>query len=139
MTGSWLLAENENMARSYEDLDVWQRAINLAERVYTLTADFPNDERFGLVSQLRRSAVSVASNIAEGSARNTKGEFTQFLGIASGSLAELKTQLIIANRVRFIDDIALACIVEEINISARMLYALRNSMTGQPKKLATSN
>ena len=81
---------------SYRDLLVWQKSVLMAEALYKLTAQFPPDERFGLISQMRRAAVSVASNIAEGQARQGKREFVQFLSHAEGSLAELDTQLVLA-------------------------------------------
>src|SRR5205823_14298572 len=79
--------------KDYKDLQVWQKGMDLARRVYLLTRTFPSDEKFGLVSQMRRAAVSVPSNLAEGQARNTTGEFVQFISHAEGSLAELDTQL----------------------------------------------
>lgn len=84
---------------SHKDLVAWQEAIRLVEVVYRETAAFPNDEVFGLRAQLRRSAVSVPSNIAEGSARVTTGELVNFLGISRGSLAEVETQLEVAARL----------------------------------------
>ncbi|QDT84772.1 four helix bundle protein [Gimesia chilikensis] len=84
------------MAKHYLELIAWQKAMLMVTYVYETTQSFPNDEKFGLVSHIRRSAVSVPSNIAEGQARNTTGEFIQFLGIARGSTAELTTQLLIA-------------------------------------------
>jgi len=88
---------------SYRDLIVWQRAVELVEVVYRLTEGFPNDERFGLTSQIRRAVVSVASNIAEGKSRGTRKEYRQFLIVAFGSGAEIETQLIIAKKLRFAD------------------------------------
>ena len=79
--------------RDYKDLHVWQKGMELAKQVYLLTNRFPSEEKFGLISQMRRAAVSVPSNIAEGQARNTTGEFVQFLSHAEGSAAELDTQL----------------------------------------------
>jgi four helix bundle protein len=84
------------MGKSFRDLDVWQRAMELAVEVYKLTVTFPDSERFGIVSQLRRAAVSIPSNIAEGSGRATKGEYLQFLGHARGSAFEVETQLELA-------------------------------------------
>ncbi|MGD1100510.1 MAG: four helix bundle protein [Terriglobia bacterium] len=81
---------------SYRDLLVWQKGMALAKQVYSLTRSFPFDERFGLVAQMRRAAVSVPSNIAEGQARHGKKEFVHFLSHAEGSLAELDTQLALA-------------------------------------------
>lgn len=88
--------------RSYTELIAWQKAIDLVEAVYLLSDRFPKDERFGLTAQLRRSAVSVPSNVAEGQGRWGTGEFIQFLGIAHGSLCELETQVHIAVRLGFI-------------------------------------
>jgi len=86
---------------SFKDLVVWQRAIELSLAVYKLTAAYPEAERFGLTNQLRRASVSVASNIAEGYGRTTKGEYLQFLGHARGSNFEVQTQLVIAEGLGF--------------------------------------
>ena len=88
----------------YRDLVAWQKAMDLVEQVYVATADFPREERYGLVSQVRRAAVSVPSNIAEGQGRRTTDdEFVRFLQIAMGSLAELETQVELAVRLRFLE------------------------------------
>lgn len=87
------------MGRSFRDLTVWQRAIELTTLIYQMTAAFPKAEMYGLTSQMRRAAVSVASNIAEGAGRGNKGEFRQFLKMARGSNCELQTQLIIASNL----------------------------------------
>jgi four helix bundle protein len=92
------------MSRSYRDLVVWQKAKRFAIEVYGATETFPDRERFGLSSQLRRAAVSVASNIAEGQGRLTKGEFLQFLGHARGSLLEVETQLAIARDLGYLSE-----------------------------------
>ncbi len=92
------------MAHRYEKLTVWQRSMDLVEEVYVVTKKFPQDEKFGLVAQMRRCAVSIPSNIAEGSQRNTNKEFHHFLIIAFSSGAELETQLHIAKRLRFISE-----------------------------------
>ena len=89
------------MAGSFKKLLVWQRATELALSVYRLTAQFPDAERFGLTNQMRRAAVSVSSNIAEGAGRATRGEFLQFLGIARGSNFELESQFVIARGLNF--------------------------------------
>ena len=81
--------------KSYKDLLVWQKGIALVKRVYQLTQTLPDTERFGLVSQMRRAAVSIPSNIAEGQARHTKNEFIQFISHSEGSLAELETQVVV--------------------------------------------
>jgi four helix bundle protein len=89
------------MGQSFKDLIVWQRSIQLTVAVYKLTAQFPDAERFGLTNQLRRASVSIASNIAEGYGKSTKGEYLLFLGHARGSCAEVETQLIIAKELGF--------------------------------------
>ena len=89
------------MVDSFKDLVVWQRAVQLSLAIYKLTASFPGSERFGLTNQLRRASVSVASNIAEGYGRTTRGEYLLFLGHARGSVFEVQTQLIIADGLGF--------------------------------------
>ncbi len=88
----------------HKKLEAWQVAIKLVKEVYVLSKQLPKDEQFGLISQMRRSAISIPSNIAEGSARNSDKEMTQFLYISLGSLAELETQIIIANELKFINE-----------------------------------
>jgi four helix bundle protein len=89
------------MGASFRELTVWQRAFELTLIIYKFTATFPDAERFGLTNQLRRASVSVASNIAEGYGRSTKGEYVQFLGHARGSISEVETQLAIAGALNF--------------------------------------
>ncbi len=88
--------------RDYRELEVWQKAMKLTELIYKLSAGFPKEEIFGLTSQIRRSAVSIPSNIAEGSGRAGKREFLQFLSIARGSSAELETQLLLAKNIGYL-------------------------------------
>lgn len=85
----------------YKELEIWKRFINLTVSVYELTKEFPSEEKFGLTGQLKRAVVSVASNIAEGAGRNSNKEFNQFLGIAMGSILEVETQLIIAEKLSY--------------------------------------
>ena len=94
------------MRRKHQNLLAWQQAIALVEEIYRLTALFPTTETYGLVAQMRRAAISIPSNIAEGAARNGKPEFVHFLGIARGSLSELDTQLTIACNLGYIADLA---------------------------------
>ncbi len=95
------------MAQNYQDLIVWQRAIDLTVCIYKLTQEFPKHELYGLTSQMRRASVSVASNIAEGRGRITSGEFRQFLGLAQGSTYEVQTQLLVARKLGMADNKAL--------------------------------
>ena len=92
------------MEKPHKRLRAWQVAMDIAVDVYKVTERFSSDERFGLTSQMRRSAVSVPSNVAEGAGRNTKKEFANFLHIAQGSLSELDTQLELAKRLNFVDE-----------------------------------
>jgi len=92
------------MAQAFQDLTVWQRAMELTVCVYSLTKAFPKDEMYGLISQLRRASVSIASNIAEGRGRSTVGEFRQFLSIAQGSTYEVQTQLLVARQLKMGDE-----------------------------------
>lgn len=85
--------------RTHEDLEVWKQAVSLSVSIYKITASFPSDEKFGLTSQMRRAAVSIASNIAEGAARHSRREFVKFLAISAGSASEINTQLIIAKEI----------------------------------------
>lgn len=89
------------MPRKHQQLDTWKEAIALVESIYRLTAVFPSDERFGLSSQMRRAAVAIPSNIAEGAARGSTREYVRFLDIARSSLVEIETQLVIARRLAF--------------------------------------
>lgn len=111
---------------SFKDLEVWKRGIDLVEDIYTLTAKFPSNEQFGLVSQMRRAAVSIPSNIAEGQGRKNPKEFIQFLYIAKGSLAEIETQLIICERLKLIPDVT--GLIDKMKVLRMMLLGLINSL-----------
>jgi four helix bundle protein len=112
---------------SHKDLIVWQKSVSLAISVYSATASFPNAERFGLSQQMRRAAISIASNIAEGSARHYRTEFVQFLYLARGSLAELETQTLIAIRLGLIvNDTSIPAEAAE---TGRILTALIRSLS----------
>ena len=110
--------------QSFEELIVWQRAIELAAQIYELTKPFPKEELFGLTSQLRRASVSVSSNIAEGQARHSRGEFIHFLGIARGSNSEVRSQLALIRRLRLGEILQIAnCEAFTVEID-KMLNAL---------------
>ena len=113
----------------FEKLEVWQKAIELTDAVYNFTRPFPNEERFGLTSQMRRCSVSVASNIAEGSGRGSTPDFARFVEIAYGSLMELITQLKIANRQGFLPNAAYDEAYSKSETIGRMLSGLRSSLT----------
>jgi len=116
--------------QSYKDLLVWQKGIALAKVIYSLTQRFPAEEKFGLVSQMRRAAVSIPSNLAEGQARRTTGEFVQFISHAEGSAAELDTQLILAVELNFCTKAKALPIYEMIDEERRMLNSLRRKVAG---------
>lgn len=116
---------------SYRDLQVWQRGVDLTERIYQATQPFPPDERFGLVAQLRRAAVSIPSNIAEGWGRMSTAEFIRFLSIAHGSLTEVETQIIVSRRLGFIDESVKRRILDETTVERKMLRALIRSLEQQ--------
>lgn len=116
------------MGKNYEDLRVWSASIDFAEEIYKLTKEFPKEEIYGLTNQIRRSSVSVSSNIAEGCARGGTNEFIRFLNISSGSLGEVKTQLIISQRIGFIDKDTLNSLCKKIDEIGKMINALKNSI-----------
>lgn len=114
------------MGGSYKDLRVWKEAMELVFRIYALTNAFPKDELYGLVSQMRRAAVSVVSNIAEGKGRESKKELAHFLSTARGSLRELETQVIIAARLEYMSSEAEQELLGRIDDVGRMLAGLMN-------------
>jgi four helix bundle protein len=117
------------MKKSFRDLLVWKKSIELSKKIYELTEKSPEKEKFGITNQIRRSAVSIASNIAEGSGRYSDKEFAQFLSIARGSVAELYTQLAIAVEVGYFDKKSFETIEISINEVGKMINGLRNSIT----------
>lgn len=114
--------------KSYRDLKVWQASMILVEQVYHLTQNFPAEEKFGLTSQMRRVAVSVPSNIAEGHAKASTREFLRHLSIALGSLAELETQLFLAERLRYIHQTHLDPILAQADEVGKMLRGLQKAL-----------
>jgi carbamoyl-phosphate synthase large subunit len=113
---------------SYRDLKVWQLGVKLSLEVYEATRASPSEERFGLTSQLRRCAVSVPSNIAEGNARESTKDYLRHLSIASGSLAELETQLIIASQLGFMSPAAVEKLQSMCDEESRMLRSLQQAL-----------
>ena len=116
------------MVRSYRELQVWQDAMALVVQVYEVTKGFPKEELYGLTSQLRRAAVSVPSNIAEGQGRNTTKEFRNHLSIAYGSLQEVETQLEIAHRLQYLSQDQLQQLLELTSKVARMINGLSTAL-----------
>ena len=112
---------------NFKELKIWNKAMDLVTEVYKATLNFPSDEKYGLTSQMRRCAVSIPSNIAEGAGRNTNGEFRQFLGIANGSCYELQTQLMLSNNLKLIDDETTTKLLNEITEIQKMNYKLQES------------
>lgn len=115
------------MSGSYQDLIVWQKAKKLVVLIYNLTNKFPSDELFGLTSQMRRCAISIISNIAEGKRRSTKNEFRQFLYIAYGSASELEAQLIVVRELTFGKSLDLSEADKSVDEVLKMLYKLIES------------
>ena len=115
--------------RSYKDLLVWQKGIELAKVVYRLTRSYPSEEKFGLVAQMRRAAVSIPSNLAEGQARHTTGEFIQFISHAEGSVAELDTQLILSIELNFCSQTDAESAFGLISELRKMLNVLRRKLS----------
>ena len=119
------------IASGYRDLLVWQKGIALVKEVYVLTRGFPDEERFGLISQMRRAAVSIPSNIAEGQARHTTGEFVQFISHAEGSLAELDTQVRISTEL----GICRGPMIAQVATIAQLADELRRMLNSLRRKL----
>jgi four helix bundle protein len=108
-----------------KELKIWHKAMELTTEVYRLTVDFPREEKYGLTSQIRRAAVSIPSNIAEGAGRNSNKEFIQFLAISNGSSYELQTQLLLSKNFNLIQDAGLIQILDQIDQIQKMNYALQ--------------
>ena len=127
--------------KDYRDLKVWQTGIEIVDKVYLVTSNFPKGELYAMTSQMRRAAISIPSNIAEGFARRHTKEYKQFLYFSLGSCAELDTQLVIANKRNYITSQAAEELSEAINHEARMLSALINKLrpATSTERLATSN
>jgi len=120
------------MITHYKEMVVWKKAIQMVADIYKLTRTFPKEEIYGLTSQLRRAAVSVPSNIAEGHARGGRAEYKQFLIISRGSLAEVETQLIIAERLDYATQAQLAPIISLHEEVGKMLNALLKKLVPSP-------
>lgn len=113
----------------YKELKIWQKAIAFVSDIYKVTAIFPDKEKFNLISQINRAAVSIPSNIAEGAGRNSKKEFIQFLAIAHGSTYEVETQLIISKNLGYILEEDLVIILEKLSELQKMNYSFQQKLT----------
>ena len=111
-----------------KELKIWTKVVDLAVEVYKATDGFPKEEKYGLTSQIRRSAISIPSNVSEGAGRNSNKEFVQFLGIANGSSDELQTQLIIANRLTLVSDEAVLQLLSKIDEIQKMTYRFQKTL-----------
>ena len=118
----------KTIMHNLKELKIWAKAIDLSTEVYRLTANFPKEEKYGLTSQIRRSAVSVPSNIAEGAGRNSDKEFIYFLGVSNGSSFELQTQLLIAQNLELVDS-QVDQLLDQINQIQKMNFALQNKLS----------
>ena len=116
------------MRHEYRKLKIWQKSMDLSVLIYKTTGQFPKDEIYALVSQLKRAVVSIPSNIAEGSGRNTDKEFIQFLFITYGSSCELDTQIELSKRLNFISEEEYNSITSEINEIQKMIFKLRDKL-----------
>ena len=112
--------------RDFKDLVIWQKGIEIAMSIYSLTDTFPKTEQFGLTNQLRRAGISVPSNIAEGHIRDSDKDFARFLGFSLGSLAELETQIIIAEKLGYVSDDAKKSLIQQIRTEIRQIRSLKN-------------
>lgn len=121
----------DGKVKGFEGLEVWKFALDFTKDVYRITKDFPKEEIFGLTNQIRRASVSIASNIAEGSASPSKKEFARFIAISLGSAAEVKAQIIIANEINFLNEKVKNELIEKINRIGRMLKGLERSLKKQ--------
>ena len=114
---------------NYQDLKIWNKAMYLVEQVYLLMELLPEDEKYGLISQIKRCSISIPSNIAEGAGRNSKKEFKHFLSIANGSTTELETQLLLLIRLGFVEEVKINEVINLCSEIKKMSYALQKSLT----------
>lgn len=116
------------MGKPHHKLEVWKRSISFVTEIYKITTKYPSEEKFGLMSQMRRAAVSIPSNISEGAARNSNKEFINFLGIAQGSAAELETQIQISQNLEYINSEQSKGLLQELDEISRMILGLQRSL-----------
>ena len=124
--------------RNYKDLVAWQKAMDLVEAVYSATQRFPKEEVYVLTSQIRRAAISVPSNIAEGQGRNSENDYRRFLSIAHGSLREVETQILIAERLQYVTSDEVPRLLALIDEVSRLLQGLQKAIKARPINQASS-
>ena len=112
----------------FKELEVWKLSVDMVIEIYEITKTFPKNEKFGLVNQIRKSAISIPSNIAEGAGKNTKNNFNRFIGIAAGSSNELETQLIISQKLEYISQRSYLQIEKKLHMIQNMLFKLQQSL-----------
>ena len=127
------MEKTKNEIKSFRDLNIWKDAIKLVKNIYEITQSFPNSEIYGLTSQIRRAAVSVPSNIAEGHIRRHTAEFRHFLFIALGSLAEIETQVVIAEELKYIDSEIKESINNKVVILSKQIRSLISKLIPNPQ------
>ncbi|MBL3546017.1 four helix bundle protein [Chryseobacterium sp. KMC2] len=113
---------------NFEKLVFWQKSIELAKQVYIICAELPKDEKFGLISQIKRSVISIPSNIAEGAGRNNDSEFYHFLGVANASSFELQTQLILIKELELVNLETVNSLISNLNEIQRMIYSFKSNL-----------
>lgn len=117
--------------RPHEQLDVWRKSVDFSVEVYKITENFPNDERFGLISQIRRASVSVAANIAEGAGRRSDKEFLNFLSMSQGSASEIETELLIAHKLGYLSETDFQTLMQRLDEIGRMITGLCSHIRGK--------
>ncbi|PLX09573.1 MAG: diversity-generating retroelement protein bAvd family protein [Marinilabiliales bacterium] len=124
--------------RNFRNLEIWKKSIELVQKVYKLTKKYPDEEKFGLISQMQRASVSISSNIAEGCSRNSEIEFKRFLEIAIGSAFELETQLIIGNRLNYHSEVMQSEMIEDLHSLQKQTNSLITKISKSQQPIANS-
>ena len=133
MVRGWWIVKEQMKVKSYKELDVWEKGIEIVDRIYEITADFPQSQLYGLTSQMQRAAISIPSNIAEGFARGHTAEYKQFLRVALSSCAELDTQLVIARRRNYVTEAEYLELQKNLDHESRMIMNLIKSLSKNVK------
>jgi len=124
--------------RNFRNLEIWKKSIELVQKVYKLTKKYPDEEKFGLISQMQRASVSISSNIEEGCSRNSEIEFKRFLEIAIGSAFELETQLIIGNRLNYHSEVMQSEMIEDLHSLQKQTNSLITKISKSQQPIANS-